>query len=154
MIPVELPTAGDALRRLPAIARTTRARRAEQRGASAVLVAPAFRALARLRLLGPMMDRQRMVNTFLTNLRGPADPLSFLGLPIAEIIPVSGTTGNVTVAFAALSYAGTLVVTVVADPDGCPDLPLLAAQLQRQLDLLAAAAPTDRPPANPAVRRP
>jgi hypothetical protein len=145
VIPVEVPTAGDPLHRLPAIARTTRARKAAQRGASAALVAPAFRILARLGLLHRLVDRQRLVNTFVTNLRGPAERLSFLGMPVAEVIPVSGTTGNVTVAFAALSYAGTLVVTVVADPDGCPDLPVLAAGLQRQFDILAAAAPADLP---------
>ena len=99
------------------------------------------------------MDRQRLVNTFVTNLRGPAERLTFLGAPVEELIPVSGTTGNVTVAFAVLSYAGTLVVTVVADPDGCPDLPALAAALQRQLDLLTGSAPTDLPSGTSAVNR-
>ena len=50
--------------------------------------------------------------------------------------PVSTVMGNVTVAFAALSYAGTLTVTVVADPDQCPDLNFLGTQLQDQLDQL------------------
>ena len=50
--------------------------------------------------------------------------------------PVSSVMGNVTVAFAALSYAGTLAVTVVADPDHCPDLTFLGTQLQDQLDQL------------------
>jgi hypothetical protein len=64
--------------------------------------------------------------------------LSFLAAPITEVIPVSPITGNVTVAFAVLSYAGTLVVTVIADPQHCPDLPVLVAHLQTDLDLLTA----------------
>jgi hypothetical protein len=52
------------------------------------------------------------------------------------VIPVSPITGNVTVAFAVLSYAGTLVVTVIADPQRCPDLPVLVTHLQAQLNLL------------------
>lgn len=43
-----------------------------------------------------------------------------------------------TVAFAALSYASTLTVTVIADPDHLPDLPLLVAALQDELDRLAS----------------
>ena len=44
-------------------------------------------------------------------------------------------TGNVTVAFTALSYAGSLVITISADPDTCPDLDRLQHELQRQLNL-------------------
>ena len=44
-------------------------------------------------------------------------------------------TGNVTVAFTALSYAGSLVITISADPDTCPDLDRLQQELQRQLNL-------------------
>jgi len=43
---------------------------------------------------------------FLSNLRGPEQRLSFLGAPVIEVIPVGAICGNVTVAFAALSYAG------------------------------------------------
>ena len=44
-----------------------------------------------------------------------------------SVIAVSGISGNVTVAFVALSYAGGLNVTVVADPQRCPDLHDVAA---------------------------
>jgi hypothetical protein len=74
-----------------------------------------------------------------TNVRGPDAGLTFRDAPIVEIIPVSPITGNVTVAFAVLSYAGTLVITVMADPRCCPDLPALVAHLQRELDSLAAS---------------
>src|SRR5262249_8964481 len=84
----------------------------------------------RLGLLRWYVDRQRLVSTFVTNVRGPAAPLSFVGSPVTALLPLPATTGNVTVAFAVLSYAGTLAVTVLADPRTCPDLALLAGALQ------------------------
>ena len=48
-------------------------------------------------------------------------------------------TGNITVAFAALSYAGSLNVTVIADPELCPDLSDIIQALQRELDVLTGA---------------
>jgi len=147
VMPVAVPTTGDPRERLAAIAQVTRGRKTAPRGASAALLVPVFRALARLGVVRWLVDHQRLVTTFVTNLRGPQTRLSFLGAPISELIAVSGTTGNVTVAFAALSYAGTLAVTVNADPDRCPDLPDLVADLQRELDLLAALG------REPSVRR-
>jgi hypothetical protein len=44
-------------------------------------------------------------------------------------------TGNVTVSFTALSYAGSLVITISADPEACPDLDRLQQQVRRQLGL-------------------
>lgn len=96
-----------------------------------------IRGLARLGVLSWFVNHQRLVTTFVTNVRGPAQPLRFLGVSVREVLAVSQTTGNVTVAFAALSYAGVLNVTIVADPERCPDLPLLAEALQRDLDVLA-----------------
>lgn len=82
------------------------------------------------------VDRQRLVTTFVTNLRGPDVRLSFLTAPITDVIAVSSISGNVAVAFAVPSYAGTLRVTVIADHYRFPDLPILVARLQDQLDLL------------------
>ena len=76
---------------------------------------------------------QRLIHTFLSNLRGPTGELSIFGCPITVMLPLSAPTGNVTVAFTVLSYAGTLAITVVADPDACPDLPLLRAALAEEL---------------------
>jgi hypothetical protein len=103
-----------------------------------------------------------MINTFVTNVHGPSDPLTFNGSVIREIIPVSGALGNVTVAFAVLSYVGTLTVTVVADRDQCADLPVLVDALQMEFDTListnvkpraASASSTSRSPrrGSPAV---
>jgi diacylglycerol O-acyltransferase len=139
VMPVPVTVAGDAHQRLAAIAHTTRNRKPANPSASAALLGPAFRTLARLGALRWFLNRQRLVTTLVTNLRGPDRRLSFLTAPITEVIPVSPITGNVTVAFAVLSYAGTLLVTVIADPQRCPDLPVLVAHLQKELDLLTAA---------------
>jgi hypothetical protein len=45
----------------------------------------------------------------------------------------------------ALSYAGTLTVTLIVDPDRVPDLPALATALQTELDALATTPLTRLP---------
>ena len=73
-------------------------------------------------------------------------------MPILAVVPVAvGETGNLTLEFLALSYAGTLTVTVVADADADADLPDLAAALQRELDAVVTerAQRCSRPPTRP-----
>ena len=136
---VEASTHGDPTERLAAIAHTTRSRRqAHGQAASATLLGPAFRVLARLGMFSWFVDRQRLVTTFVTNLHGPPSPMTFLGATVTDIIPVTSITGNVTVSFAALSYAGTLAVTMIADPQHCPDLALVAEELHGQFTCLIA----------------
>ena len=139
VIPIEIPAAGDRRDRLRAIAERTRAAKRTPPAASTAVLGPAFRVLARLGVFEWFIDRQHRVHTFVTNLRGPDTPLSFTGAPITDVIAVSVTTGNVSVAFAVLSYAGTLGITVIADPDACPDLDVLVDALESEL-----AALTDR----------
>ncbi|SFB43258.1 acyltransferase, WS/DGAT/MGAT [Amycolatopsis marina] len=134
-VPVALPTKGPS--RLEAIARITRRHKAVARGVSSVLLAPLFRLLAALNLLGWIIRRQRLVVSSVTYLHGPPAPLYFLGAQVADIVPITAIKGNMTVSFVALSYRDTLLVTVIADSDRCPDLPVLVAALQRELDALA-----------------
>ena len=57
-----------------------------------------------------------------------------------SIVPIAvEDLGNVTVIFVALSYAGTLTVSAIADPDQVPDLTVLMAALQTELNVLAGA---------------
>lgn len=144
---VEVSTQPDLTRSLAAIAATTRARRHSPHGraASATLLGPAFRVLARLGAFGWFTDHQHLVTTFVTNLRGPRSPMTFLRATVTDITPVTSITGNVTVSFAALSYTGTLAVTVIADREHCPDLPLILGELQHRLDDLVAADRTEVP---------
>ncbi len=143
VLPMSLPTSragADPLAHLQAVAGVTRARKAESVGSpSAVLVEPAFRGLAALGLLGWLMDHQHMINTVVSNVPGPAQPLSLAGAPIEQVIPISGVYGNVGVGFTALSYSGVLTITVMADPDVVPDLDVLTSLLQQQLDGFATA---------------
>ena len=135
---VEVGAAGSVSDRLGAVSRATRAAKAMPRGASAALLGPVFRLLARLGIFQWFIDRQRLVNTFVTNLRGPDTLLRFCGAPILDVLPVAIVTGNVTVSFAVLSYAGTLVVTIIADPVACPDLTVLAELLTDELRTLTS----------------
>ncbi len=128
-----VPARGELGVRIARTAAITRERKSGTRGASAALFVPAFLLLARTGLLRWFAGHQRVVQTFVTNLRGPEDPLTFSGAAVRAIIPIPSTTGNVTVTFAASSYAGTLYITVLSDPDGVTDAPVLAAALRREL---------------------
>ena len=139
VIPVTVPTTGEPTQRLAAVARITRQRKTAAPGSSAALLGPVFRALAKVGAFGWFIERQHLVNTFVSNLRGPEQRLRFLGAPVLEVIPVPMITGNITVAFAALSYSGYLDVTVIADPVRCPDLPDIVRAVQRELDVLTNA---------------
>ncbi|MGO8959409.1 MAG: wax ester/triacylglycerol synthase domain-containing protein [Streptosporangiaceae bacterium] len=137
IIPVPLPTAGSLTDRVRVIAEVTRRRKTQARGASAALFAPTFRLLAALGVLRWLSEHQDLVTTFVTNLRGPDAPVWFAGAKVREVIPLNAVTGNVTVAFAVMSYSAVLTVTVIADADAVPDVGLLAAALQSALDRLA-----------------
>jgi len=138
VIPLHVPGAGDPGRRLESTAVASRAARQAQRGASTALLGPFFRLLAAAGLFRWFVDRQRLIHTFVSNLRGPESHLSFLGCPITSIIALSSASGNVTVSFAVLSYAGSLTITLIADPDTCPDLPELRDALDDEIRVLTA----------------
>jgi len=133
VMPVHVPLDGPPASRLARIARQTRARKAGTRGASAALVGPLFRALATVGVFRWFIDRQRLVNSFLSNLRGPDTTLHLGGAPIRRIVPLTITAGNVGVAFAAFSYNGALGVTLIADPGVVPDTQTLASALDTEL---------------------
>lgn len=133
VMPVRVPLGGTAGERLAAVAARTREQKTQARGASAALVGPAFRVLAATGLFRWFVDRQHLVNSFLTNLRGPDEGCVLGGARVVEIVPITITAGNVGVAFAALSYAGRLTVTVIADPDVVPEVDDVAAALRGEL---------------------
>ena len=133
VMPAALPTSGGLAARVTRIAAITRDRKTTARGTSAALLGPPFRLLAPTGLLHLFVNRQRLIHTFATNLRGPAEPLTFAGAPVRAVIPIPNTTGNVTVTFGVLSYAGTLRITVLSDPSRVPDVAVLTAALRREL---------------------
>jgi hypothetical protein len=89
-------------------------------------------------LLAPYVNRQRLVNLFVTNMRGPPVSLSLGGARVEHVVPLSSTQGNVGLAFAALSYAGRLCICAVVDPDVVPETERLAQLVQQALDRVAA----------------
>ncbi|MCI4656938.1 wax ester/triacylglycerol synthase domain-containing protein [Cryobacterium zhongshanensis] len=135
-IPIRAPGVGHLFTRLDAVAAATRTAKLAPAGASTALLGPFFRLLARLGLFQRFISRQRTIHTFVTNLRGPGEPLAIFGCPVTGIVPLTGPTGNVTVSFAVLSYAGGLEVTLAADPDACPDLPALRTLLEHEFATL------------------
>ncbi|HET6665778.1 MAG TPA: wax ester/triacylglycerol synthase domain-containing protein [Intrasporangium sp.] len=146
VVPLTLPTTPDPRERLARTAAISRARRSGHRASSAGPMGLAFRALGRLGLFQPFIDHQRLVNMFITNVRGPDQFLTLGGRRIVEIIPVAITPGNTAVTFDILSYAGRVCVTVVSDPDLVPDPSVLAGLLGEELHELVAGKGTPRPP--------
>lgn len=74
VMPVRVPLAGTPVQRLVEVARRTRLQKTATRGASSGLIGPAFGLLATLRVFQWVIDRQRLVNAFLTNVAGPPEP--------------------------------------------------------------------------------
>ena len=145
VMPIRVPLDGRPQERLQEVGRRTRERRAEVRGESAALVGPAFRLLAAARVFRWFIERQRLVNSFLTNVPGPGRTMSVCGSPIEHIVPMATTPGNVGASFAVLSYAGELVITVITDPDVVPEIVALTNALDFQLRLLVADDGTSSP---------
>ncbi|HEU5143686.1 MAG TPA: wax ester/triacylglycerol synthase domain-containing protein [Dermatophilaceae bacterium] len=136
VVPMSLPTLPDPHERLARVTAISRERRRGPRGASAGPMGLVFRAVGRLGLFQAFINRQRLVNTFVTNVRGPAAPLSLDGHRVSAVIPVAVNPGNVGVSFDVLSYAGRLGVTVVADPEVVPDQDQLTRLLSDEVTAL------------------
>ncbi|HJQ86085.1 MAG TPA: wax ester/triacylglycerol synthase domain-containing protein, partial [Propionibacteriaceae bacterium] len=133
VIPVRLPTTGAFTARLAAVLAIMRAAKQHERGASTAVLGPVFRLLARLGGYQHFIDHQSFVHTFISNLRGPIAPMSLLGCRVLEVVPLSVATGNITVSFTALSYNNRLVITMICDPETCPNVDRLCSALRSQL---------------------
>ena len=132
VVPLRIPTLSDQDARLKCIMAETNARRGVSRGTSAGPMSLAFRAMGALGLFQIFIDHQRLVHTFVTNVHGPEAPVHLAGHRISRMIPAAVTPGNVGVCFDVLSYAGVLVVTVVADPDIVPEQDQLTGLLAEE----------------------
>jgi WS/DGAT/MGAT family acyltransferase len=142
IIPLTVPAVGPAKGRVATVAATMRSVKQRPPGASTAIIGPISRAAAHLGAYRFVIDHQHLVHTFLTNLRGPERALAIAGRPVTGIIPLGAISGNVTVAFAVLSYAGVLTITTIADPEACPDLIRLRDELSSALEALMATGPS------------
>jgi diacylglycerol O-acyltransferase len=80
-----------------------------------------------------------------SNAPGPPVPLYLAGARLLELFPMMPTMGNLTLVVAAVSYAGQLNLTAVADRDGCPDLEVFAQGVRATLDDLARSGLVSAP---------
>ncbi len=126
VVPIRVPAVPDLAVRLATLVAQRARVGAPGRGGSAAVLTPAFRALAAVGAFQPFIDHQRLVHTFVTNVRGPAQRLRLAGVDVTALVPVAVNPGNVAVSFDVLSYAGTLGVTLVCDPALVPESAWLA----------------------------
>jgi hypothetical protein len=96
-----------------------------------------FRFIAGQRVWYRQFPRQRSVNLVVTNVPGPPVPLYLAGARLLELFPLMPTMGNLTLVVGAVSYAGQLNLTAVADRDASPDVEVFAQGVRTTLDDLA-----------------
>ena len=140
MVPLPLGEP-DPVRRLELIAAETAARKHKPHPEVGSGI---FRFIAGQRVWYWLFPRQRSVNLVVTNVPGPPVPLYLAGARVLELFPTLPVMGNLTLVVAVLSYAGQLNITAVADPDGCPDVEVLARGVRSALDDLALHAQGDQ----------
>jgi diacylglycerol O-acyltransferase len=141
MVPLPLGEP-DPVRRLELIAAETAARKHKDRPQAGTGI---FRFVAGQRAWYRHFPRQRSVNLVVTNAPGPPVPLYLAGARLLELFPMMPVMGNLTLVVAALSYAGQLNLTAVADHDHCPDLEVFAQGVHTALDDLARTVPAPAP---------
>jgi len=134
LMPTPVATRGPLRERIGAVAEWRHARLdREGAGASLPLVIAAFRVVHALHLVRWYSDHQRLVTTFATTIRGPAQPVTLAGCPVSRITPLVVNQGNTTIAFASITYAGQLTISIVADPASGPDPDAVARRLRERL---------------------
>ena len=126
----------DPVRRLALIAAETAARKHQARPEAGSGI---FRFVAGQRIWYRLFPRQRSVNLVVSNVPGPPVPLYLAGARLQEIYPMMPPMGNLTLVVAALSFAGQLNLTAVADRDSCPDLEVFVQGVRTALDGLASS---------------
>lgn len=120
---VSLPVGeSDPVRRLRLVVTETRERKGHEHPGGGVMLRSGFVQ----RRFTRHMATQRWVNLYVANLPGPTTRLCLAGTPLLEVFPVVPLTGNITLGVGALSYAGQFNITVVADPESCPDAEVFA----------------------------
>ena len=133
---IRLPLRGaDPVERLRAV--TTETRRAKQ-SQTAVMQQHVMVVVARTGLARRFSRSQHFINLVESDVTGPAAPIRMLGAPVLDLVPVGGIAGNLTITFLAISYAGRIVVSVLADRDRVPDLPVVLTGMEQEWSGLRA----------------
>ena len=90
------------------------------------------------------------VQTGVTNVPGPQQPLQTLDRRLLESYPFVPLIGNVRISIAIFSYDGGLYFGVTGDYDSAPDIEILTSGVERAMAALLALVP-EAPPASPAA---
>ena len=143
---VLLAAAAEGSLQLPVVAAAVRAHKAAATGPPPIAVLGwLFRPLAALGGYHWYMNHQHRSHTLVSHVRGPAERVTFGGSPITAAIPVGvAEGGNVTAYFEVLSYAGTLTLTAITDPEHFPDPGTLTDALHAGLDQIIHHRPVPR----------
>ncbi|NPC41648.1 wax ester/triacylglycerol synthase domain-containing protein [Nocardioides sp. zg-1230] len=140
---VTVPATDDTRSRLLAVSSHVRRHRSDASGPPPIaLLGGLFRPLAALGGFRWYMRHQQRLHTLVSHVRGPEQTVHLAGRPVRAAVPIAlSESGNVTAYFEVLSYAGTVTVTAVVDPDGFPDLDVLLAGLRDELGVIAGLEP-------------
>ena len=133
---VAVPATGDPGQRMEQVAGQVRAHKAAATGPPPIAVLGwLFRPLAALGGYHWYMNHQHRFHTLVSHVRGPAERVTFGGAEVTSAIPAGvAEGGNITVYFEVLSYASTLTLTAITDPDHFPDPSTLTDALRSELD--------------------
>jgi diacylglycerol O-acyltransferase len=141
---LELPCAEpEAERRLLDIGRATSEAKegGEPAGATTVLDLAAAAPSPLQRALSRLVASPRTFNVVVSNIPGPQEPLWMLGCRLREAYPVVPLADRHALSIGFTSIAGGAFFGVYADRDSVSDAERLAADIGRELDDLARAAP-------------
>jgi diacylglycerol O-acyltransferase len=133
---------GDPDERIRAVARVTAHLKAshEADASAALLGAADLLPAAALRVAGPLVAHQPLVNLVVTNVPGVPVPLYLRGARMLVAHPFVPVTGNLTVNVAVLSYVDDLRLGITADRERCADVDAFVAGIAADLTRLGVAA--------------
>jgi hypothetical protein len=133
--PVAVPVGEpEASARLRIVAARTRALKSQPHASLGSLLGS---RLARWAFRRFSVAERHPVNITTADLRGPPEELEIAGIRVVGVYPLVALIANVTVAVAAISYAGRLFVGIVADRETLPDLQVFAEGMRAEFEALA-----------------
>jgi hypothetical protein len=89
------------------------------------------------RVLARVMYQSRFFTAIFTNMPGPAEQMSFVGLPLKDVYPVIPLAEGVPLAAGTLGWNGRLCLSVTAEPELLPEGRDLDVRLRRAFERLS-----------------